>query len=464
MSTHQTNQLVSITHGVGFVRYITHNGRPTWRAVRTFTETYIDETGEQKKRKRQVKGMGATRQIAWERMEKNAATYLSRTQGGTIVPPLAKHRLTVGEWVEEWFAGDGFRRGKSHGTLANYENKIRYHITPHIGEIKLDQLTSEDVRRLIEETLPAKRKPNGEPLLGSSPLRAVHNILNMALNEAVARKHLTTNPLAPVKRPKRDKPRERPNAVHLRWLPRTIIARYGYSPQTARWILAFYGLRQSERLGVQTTAFTNLNDPKKPTTLDISYQLEPGTLNVVNRTKTKAGTRIITLPEETTKILQTWFRQREEWKQSPDWNPEPRHADLFFTTPTGKPITHQQDRREWKKLCDEIKVEKKVKKPITVHFLRHISATLLAETGTPPQVARLILGHSSTAMTLYYTSFTGQTTAEATRRAESHLFTDYHEKQERDRKKAEKAKAEKEQEKTKRQAATRARKNPTASV
>jgi hypothetical protein len=54
---------------------------------------------------------------------------------------------TVGAWLAHWLdtiAGPQIRPM----TYRSYEQVIRLHIVPHIGSIRLDRLTAEDIRRM----------------------------------------------------------------------------------------------------------------------------------------------------------------------------------------------------------------------------------------------------------------------------------------------------------------------------
>ncbi len=54
---------------------------------------------------------------------------------------------TIAEFKEDFIRLiDG---GKSHGTVTNYESKLRNHVVPHIGEMRLDQVTTADVDDLL---------------------------------------------------------------------------------------------------------------------------------------------------------------------------------------------------------------------------------------------------------------------------------------------------------------------------
>jgi hypothetical protein len=69
------------------------------------------------------------------------AEVLTASTTGTYVEP---DRVTLGQYLDAW--GEGLADVK-HSTATSYRSHITNHITPELGGVKLQQLTSEDVRR-----------------------------------------------------------------------------------------------------------------------------------------------------------------------------------------------------------------------------------------------------------------------------------------------------------------------------
>jgi integrase len=68
---------------------------------------------------------------------------------------------------------------------------------------------------------------------------------------------------------------------------------------------------------------------------------------------------------------------------------------LIFSTKTGRPIEPRNLARSFRRICDTHGL-----RVITVHHLRHTTATLLKNLKVPARDAQLILGHSRMAVTL----------------------------------------------------------------
>lgn len=357
----------------------------------------------------QVSGTGATQQEALRRREAN---YLKRMVNLGKLPASAlkkqphEVRMTMAELLEAWMEAKKDPSNDDESTLrdsvaAQYASVIRLHLVPHIGSIPVRQLDSEGLRELFKSTLPEKRKVvagrlTDMPLLGPSPLRTAHNIINMALDYAVRRQLIEFNPAANLKMPKKAVAKREDFAQYRREMRKVILALEG-TPEESQWLLSYMGLRQSERLGMTWDCFTHLG-VKGRAVMEIRQQLarnpETGGLFITPETKTSAGRRIVPLDEPFRKILVEHQKRQQEQKKQPGWKPLPGMENLVFTTSTGKPIRHQTDNKQWKKLLADNGVE-----PFRGHALRHIAVSTMIEANISISVVGAIVGHGSESIT-----------------------------------------------------------------
>ena len=83
--------------------------------------------------------------------------------------------LTLEEWGWEWLKT--FKEGKiRHSTMDNYESDFRMHVVPHIGHIKLKDLTTLHIQRTY-----AKAQQNG---LSPKSIRNIHGLIHGMLAKA----------------------------------------------------------------------------------------------------------------------------------------------------------------------------------------------------------------------------------------------------------------------------------------
>jgi integrase len=161
------------------IRKITHkDGRTRYRLV---VDIGFDADG---KRKQLTRTFGT---------KKEALAELSRirhqVQQGTFVAPRA---MTVDELLDVWIASA--TRDVEEGTASNYDSAIRP-VREHLGDKKIQNLTEEDVERLIDWMLTSGRRRGGQPGtgLGIRSVRLTLGRLRSALNLAVRRQWVVRN-------------------------------------------------------------------------------------------------------------------------------------------------------------------------------------------------------------------------------------------------------------------------------
>ena len=78
---------------------------------------------------------------------------------------------------------------------------------------------------------------------------------------------------------------------------------------------------------------------------------------------------------------------------------KPEYADLLFVRPNGNVITLNDDNDDWNALLTGLGIV-----PFRAHLARHITAILLSEMepAIPISTVMSVLGHSSEAMSVYY--------------------------------------------------------------
>jgi integrase len=82
---------------------------------------------------------------------------------------------------------------------------------------------------------------------------------------------------------------------------------------------------------------------------------------------------------------------------------------LVFTTRSGLPVEPRNLARSFRRICDNHKI-----RVITVHHLRHTTASLLKKLHVPPRDAQIILGHAQYATTMQiYTHVDDEARSEA---------------------------------------------------
>jgi integrase len=154
-------------------------------------------------------------------------------------------------------------------------------------------------------------------------------------------------------------------------------------------LLLLYGLRRGEVLGLRWHD-VDLDDDEiriRQQVLRVKGRLWIGPV------KTAAGRRDLPLLQLASDVLAARrdvqaVHRVELGRAWPD-------NDLVFTTRTGRPIEPRNLVRSFRRICDVNNL-----RVISLHHLRHTTATVLKNLGVPARDAQLILGHSRLAVTL----------------------------------------------------------------
>nr|WP_222851790.1 tyrosine-type recombinase/integrase [Phytoactinopolyspora mesophila] len=295
----------------------------------------------------------------------------------------AGQRWTVEKWLTHWIENIAVPPAISGYTHDGYKVDIVHYLVPGIGAHKLDKLTPEHLERLYAKMLDQSR--------AAGTAHHVHRTIRAALNEAMRRGHLTTNPATLAKAPTPDEHEVEPYEVDE---IRRILKVAGERRNSARWAIALaLGLRQGEALGLRWTdvdltgAVLRVRRsrlrPKYGHGCGETCGKKPGYCPQrvqVNRdtkdTKSRAGKRAIGLPGEIVALL----REHKE-RQDVD---RVAAGDLWcdegwvFAMPDGRALSPNTDYREWKALLKAAGVNDG-----RLHDARHTSATVLLLLGGP---------------------------------------------------------------------------------
>jgi len=112
--------------------------------------------------------------------------------------------------------------------------------------------------------------------------------------------------------------------------------------------------------------------------------------------KTRAGNRDLPIVPLARQALVA--RQQKQEADREAFGRAWQATGLVFTTRSGLPVEPRNLVRSFRRICDDHKI-----RVITVHHLRHTTASLLKKLRVPPRDAQMILGHAqfTTTMQIY---------------------------------------------------------------
>ncbi len=339
----------------------------------------------------------------------------------------------VEDWLTHWLENIA-RPAVKYKAYRAYRTAVHVHLIPGLGKHRMHKVEPEHFEKLYASIIRKGRK--------SGTAHQVHRTARTAFGEAHRRGHIKRNPVALAKPPRIEEDEIEPFEVEeIHCLLKTAFERRN----GVRFVLALaIGTRQGETIGLQ---WKRLN--KNNRTLTIARQLQrrgwehgcddphacgswfhkieqckvdckrhsrrpcpppcppdctshargcpqrhSGGL-VDAEVKSRAGRRGIVLPVELLALLEKHAaaQQREREHAGTEWD----EGGWVFTQPNGRPISPEQDRREWLRLLDDAGV-----RVARLHDARHTAATVLLLMGVSERAAMEFMGWSNSSMAKRY--------------------------------------------------------------
>lgn len=313
---------------------------------------------------------------------------------GAYRPP-TKH--TVGTWLDHWIQTKRLRPG----TRANYERTIILHIQPHLGDVKLQDLTASQLDRLyrqLETNGNRRGKSAGQTGLSPRTIRYIHTILSSALKAAIHDGLLVVNPADRAHPPSgtEAKPPEM-----TAWTPEQAKSFLTWTRENRdlweQWhVLLHTGMRRGELVGLKWGDI-DLDGGSLSIKRSIGIVIVDGKRTpIVGPTKTGKA-RVVDLDASTVEVLRTWRKARgaigmQLVRQDAYvfGDVAGRHSDP--DTLSGRFVRHLE--------AAQAALGREAVPTIRVHDMRHTHASGLLRAGIPAKVVSERLGHSDVTTTL----------------------------------------------------------------
>ncbi len=301
-------------------------------------------------------------------------------------------KITLEKYLNDWLDGmkvdwaAGVKGPISENTWNGYEDKVRVHIVPNIGNIKLSDLTSKDILRLINRKQNEVNKDGKR--LSARTVRYIYTTIHKALSDALEEQPplVAFNAAEGMKKklPKYDKPEMKTMSVKeigqfLETVKNCELNNHHKSPLFAAFYLELHsGLRRGEILGLQDQ---DINFETKQ--LNIRRQLVRGKKGLYfKEPKTKSSKRVITLDDRVIGILKQHMEARKVVKLD--------GTGLIFSTEEGKPIDPRNFTRHFQFLLKKAGLEH-----YRFHDLRHSFVTLGLKKKIDYKTLMKFTGHAS---------------------------------------------------------------------
>jgi integrase len=292
--------------------------------------------------------------------------------------------VTLHEWLQYWLQ-HVIKPKREPTTYETYEILVRVHIDPALGHIRLGRLLTEDVEGWLEDL---ERRGTGVRTRQSALIR-----LRTALNVALARRRIGTNPAEHVEAPKTGKKAKRtpPNPTEARKL----LSALAGDPMMRAFVLLWLGvgLRRGETLGLRWKQDLDLERGYVLVQQRVNRVRELGLL-VREGPKSDESNKAVPLPNLVVRALQDWqLAQRDEQQRAGDrWKGTAQ--GYVFTSTVGTLIEPRNVNRAFDVVLNKAGLVHR-----TPHSLRHDFAGLLLLGGVPNRVTQEMMRHTSYGLT-----------------------------------------------------------------
>ncbi len=332
------------------------------------------------------------------RREANDLCADKQREARQAIRPLVDPDTTVAEYAERWLPL--IKASVKRSTAESYEQTLKLHILPALGNVKVRQLPRGRIKTLLAEKLregKVKRKvERGVTKEIRSPLardsvRIIHATLRAMLNAAVDDGVLLANPAEKLGRQLRLVTPPAARQEEIKAMTREQVeaflgatAREAPRHEPLLLLLARTGLRIGEAIALQ---WIDLNLPEREIRVERAFSH--------GRIETpKAGHgRTVDMSQQLSRALKRLQIERATEKLRRGW---PEMPAWVFCNSAGKPLDAARVRKVFRRILKAAKLPSHFRP----HGLRHTFASLLLQQGESPAYVQRQLGHASIKLTV----------------------------------------------------------------
>ena len=331
-----------------------------------------DENGKRIRKNETVRGKKAD-------AERHLREILGEMDHG-VVPSVKRYKLA--EWLKLWL-DDVIAHSVEQTTIERYEEAIRLHIVPELGNIEISKITPRQVQELQSKLLRDGMAPKG--------VEMVHGVFSGAMNHAVKMELIFRNPVEAVSPPPVQKTEAfSPTLEQVQALLRVAVSS-GHYLWVCVYLIVFTGLRRGEALGLRW-ASVNLN--AQTVLIEASLGVTKQGL-ILKGPKTDSGRRVVNLDEQTAAVLREHQKQQQELAEQLGVD----LPEMVFPRFGLEGWCHPNTLAYFVKTV----VQRAGCPDVTLRSLRHFHASMALQKGGNPKTVADRIGHSnpSTTMNIY---------------------------------------------------------------
>jgi integrase len=291
---------------------------------------------------------------------------------------VSKSKETLSDLLNAWFKNRQDLREGKFATLNNYRQMLDFYILPKLGDIPIQEITSDQLEGFFRELVKSGGKKNSP--LSHGTYKSCANVLSMGLNYAVSKKKLAFNPMMNVKRLKgRTKPIIAYSMQEIKLLLNNLST---YRLYAFFFLACHTGARRGELVALR---WSDINFNNQTLSINKTRGKSWGTDYEEDTTKNENGMRAIELSSDTVEVLKA-HQERQNLERMMIGNAW-QDTGYIFTKEDGTPIDPTRPYFIFKRAIKELNLRDE-----PLHVLRHTHITELLRSGISPHVVAFRVG------------------------------------------------------------------------
>lgn len=272
--------------------------------------------------------------------------------------------------------------------ISTQKNNYERHIKPYFKDTNLNKLSYEHIFEFREHLKTKSKKQNSNSTLSPNTVNKIMILLKKIFDTGVRKSLIDKNPVDNLRKLPISKPTINFWSVEEFNEFRKLITKDEISYDLFFTIAFFTGMRMGEILALNWYDINLITSTIHVTKTAYFVNNE----NHINSTKTRAGTRLITINNKLTVMLTDWKEKQVDLLK--EFTTDTDSLQIIQSTPIA--ITKNMVDKKFKQVLSRNKNLKKIR----IHDLRHSHASLLINQGEDYLVVKERLGHASITTTI----------------------------------------------------------------
>ncbi|MFS9046328.1 MULTISPECIES: tyrosine-type recombinase/integrase [Streptococcus] len=272
--------------------------------------------------------------------------------------------------------------------ISTQKNNYERHIKPYFKDTNLNKLSYEHIFEFREHLKTKCKKQNSNSTLSPNTVNKIMILLKKIFDTGIRKSLIDKNPVDNLRKLPISKPPINFWSVEEFNEFRKLITKDEISYDLFFTIAFFTGMRMGEILALNWYDINLITSTIHVTKTAYFVNNE----NHINSTKTRAGTRLITINNKLTVMLTDWKEKQVDLLK--EFTTDTDSLQIIQSTPIA--ITKNMVDKKFKQVLSRNKNLKKIR----IHDLRHSHASLLINQGEDYLVVKERLGHASITTTI----------------------------------------------------------------